>query len=79
MKIPTLRHCERSAAIHGRSLLDCFASLAMTNLKIGILNQIGYISVENQNDILVFWRQLKNFNRPFFTQIILNRNSFFIF
>jgi hypothetical protein len=38
-----LRHCERSAAIHCDFEMDCFAVLAMTNLKFSGLNQIEYI------------------------------------
>jgi alginate O-acetyltransferase complex protein AlgI len=35
-----VRHCEHSEAIYGTAKLDCHASLAMTNLKIGFLNRI---------------------------------------
>jgi hypothetical protein len=27
----SVRHCERSEAIHGTTVLDCFATLAMTD------------------------------------------------
>jgi hypothetical protein len=36
------RHCERSKAIQCGREMDCFAALAMTNLKFSGLNQIEY-------------------------------------